>query len=154
MRTDNFCPFFLCHVRMSGRDLFWISPCRSSLQQNSCVHQMCSHQGPVFPGQERTSFPCSRDLPETDPLLSSLVIINESDWSSFTSLQGYLRWGFPPWLPESHLPPRSAAGHDWCPPQHPMPPCPHKQTRTVTPWMLVVGCQLPLRTAGVCMPSC
>ena len=47
----------------------------------------------VLSSLERTApaFPCSRDLPETDALLSFIVIIHELDWSSFTSLQGYLR---------------------------------------------------------------
>lgn len=94
------------------------------------MYRTCSHQGSVFPGKECTSFPCSRDLRETDLLLSFIVIINESDWSSFTSLQGYPRWGFPSWLPEGYLPPWSAAGRKWCLPPPRASPSPQAHTRS------------------------
>lgn len=119
---------------MSGRCLLGISPCRSSLQPNSCIHQTRSHQGPVFPGNECTSFPCSRDLPETDPLLSFIIVISESDWSSFTSLLGYFRWGFPSWLLEGCLPPRSAslgASGGFPPPRASLSPRAHMRTHSL-----------------------
>lgn len=130
---------------MSGRGLLQISPCRSSLQQNSCVHQTCSHQGPAFPGKECTTFPCSRDLPEMDLLLSFVVIINESDWSSFTSLQVYLRWRFPSRMPEGCLCPRSAAGRKRCLPTTLCLPVP-----TSTQVLLLPGCCWAVRC--LCTP--
>lgn len=106
---------------MSGRGFFWISPCRSSLQRAGCMQQTCSHRVSFFPGNKCTSFPCSRDT-----LLCFVIIINESAGSSFTSLQGYLRWGFPSQL-------QRAAGPLGVPLQHPVPPYPHKQTPAPAP---------------------